>query len=51
MKLERVKTFDENLLQVVIETPKGSGYKYDYDPQREVFCLNKVMPLGDEFSF
>jgi inorganic pyrophosphatase len=51
MKLERIKTFNENLLQVIIETPKGSAYKYDYDPEQEVFCLNKVMPLGMSFPF
>ncbi len=51
MKLSKIKSFDDNLLQVIIETPKGSPYKYDYDPAKEVFCLNKVMPLGMNFPF
>ena len=51
MKLDRIKTFEEDLLQVIIETPKGSAYKYDYDPTQEIFCLNKVMPLGMSFPF
>jgi inorganic pyrophosphatase len=51
MKLDKIKIFEENLLQVIIETPKGSAYKYDYDPERDVFCLNKLMPLGMSFPF
>jgi inorganic pyrophosphatase len=51
MKLEKIKTFEGNLLQVVVETPKGSAYKYDYDPEQEIFCLNKIMPLGLSFPF
>jgi inorganic pyrophosphatase len=51
MNLDRIKTFEGDLLQVIIETPKGSAYKYDYEPEQEVFCLNKVMPLGMSFPF
>ena len=51
MKLDRIKSFEDGLLQVVVETPKGSPYKYDYDPDKELFCLNKVMPLGMNFPF
>lgn len=36
---------------VIIETPKGSGQKYDYDPQRGKMKLKKVMPLGLVFPF
>lgn len=36
---------------VIIETPKGSGQKYDYDPQTGKMKLKKVMPLGLVFPF
>ena len=51
MKLNKINTFLEEYVQAVIETPKGSTHKYDYDPKLEVFCLNKIMPLGTSFPF
>ncbi|WP_316812334.1 inorganic diphosphatase [Pedobacter heparinus] len=36
---------------VIVETPKGSGQKYDYDPQTGKMKLKKVMPLGLVFPF
>lgn len=36
---------------VIIETPKGSGQKYDYDPETGKMKLKKVMPLGLVFPF
>jgi len=51
MKLNKISTFQDEYVQVVIETPKGSTHKYDYDPKLEVFCLNKIMPLGMSFPF
>ncbi|WGQ10697.1 inorganic diphosphatase [Pedobacter gandavensis] len=36
---------------VIIETPKGSGQKYDYDPKSGKMKLKKVMPLGLVFPF
>lgn len=38
-------------VSVIIETPKGSGQKYDYDPQTGKMKLKKVMPLGLVFPF
>ena len=35
----------------VIETPKGSRAKYDYEPALGVFMLNKEMPAGSVFPF
>jgi inorganic pyrophosphatase len=40
---------DENILQVVIETPKGSRNKYAFDEKKRVFGLKKVLPAGMEF--
>lgn len=36
---------------VIIETPKGSGQKYGYEPQTDGIKLKKVMPLGLVFPF
>jgi inorganic pyrophosphatase len=42
---------DENSLQVVIETPKGSRNKYAFDEKQRVFGLKKVLPAGMEFPY
>jgi inorganic pyrophosphatase len=42
---------DEENLQVVIETPKGSRNKYAFDEQQRVFGLKKVLPAGMEFPY
>lgn len=39
------------LCNVVIETPKGSRNKFDYDPQLGLFRLGGVLPLGAVFPF
>jgi inorganic pyrophosphatase len=36
---------------VIIETPKGKGQKYDFDPQQGYFFLKKIMPAGMVFPF
>lgn len=33
---------DESLIQVVIETPKGSRNKYAFDKEQKIFELKKV---------
>ena len=37
---------ETNDLNVVVETPKGSGNKYSYDEQTGLFKLSKVLPQG-----
>jgi inorganic pyrophosphatase len=51
MKLDEIKTFQGEYVHAIIETPKGSAHKYDYDPKLEIFRLNKVMPPGMNFPF
>jgi inorganic pyrophosphatase len=51
MNINKIKTFQGKYIQAVIETPKGSSYKYDYDPGIDAFCLDKIMPLGMNFPF
>lgn len=38
-------------LNAVIETPKGSRNKYDFDEERELFKLSGILPLGESFPF
>src|SRR5436189_4654309 len=38
-----------DLVQVVIETPKGSRNKYEFDPKLRTFTLSKVLPSGMVF--
>lgn len=42
---------DGELLQVVIETPKGSRNKYAFDEKQKVFELKKVLPAGMAFPY
>jgi inorganic pyrophosphatase len=38
-------------VDVVIETPKGSKYKYEFDPQTNGFRVHKLLPSGLAFPF
>lgn len=38
-------------IAVVIETPKGSAQKYDWDEDLRLFKLNKILPAGLQFPF
>jgi inorganic pyrophosphatase len=42
---------DGELIQVVIETPKGSRNKYAFDEEARVFTLKKVLPSGMAFPY
>ena len=42
---------DNVLIQVVIETPKGSRNKYAFDSEETVFRLKKVLPAGMTFPY
>jgi inorganic pyrophosphatase len=39
------------LLNVIVETPKGSRNKYRYDEGLKLFVLHKRLPLGAAFPF
>ena len=51
--LSELPTFDPKTgdLTVVIETPKGSPNKYDYDSSCGAFCFAAVLPEGMSFPF
>jgi inorganic pyrophosphatase len=42
---------DKKLIQVIIETPKGSRNKYAFDAKQKVFQLKKVLPAGMAFPY
>lgn len=41
----------EDLLQVVIETPRGSRNKYSFDPDQRVYRLKSALPAGMVFPY
>jgi inorganic pyrophosphatase len=51
--LAKLPTFDgeSSRLNVVIESPRGAGAKFDYDPERDLFELSYVMPKGMALPF
>jgi inorganic pyrophosphatase len=42
---------ETELVQVVIETPRGCRNKYKYDDELHVFRLNSVLPAGSAFPY
>ena len=42
---------DSNELNVIIETPKGSRNKFNYDEEHHLFKLGGVLPAGAVFPF
>ena len=41
----------DGVLQVIIETPKGSQNKFSFDPEQKVFSLKSVLPAGMVFPY
>ncbi|HEY0319774.1 MAG TPA: inorganic diphosphatase [Pyrinomonadaceae bacterium] len=51
-RLNRLGAFDDDgELNVIIETPKGSRNKFDYDEELGLFKLGGVLPAGASFPF
>jgi len=42
---------DQNSIQVIIETPKGSRNKYAFDSKQKIFRLKTVLPAGMTFPY
>src|ERR1700676_557116 len=42
---------DDEIIKVVIETPKGSRNKYAFDPEERTFTLKKVLAAGMTFPY
>lgn len=51
MKIRGIPSIIDHLIYVVIETPRGTPFKYDYDFDFDLFRMNKVLPLGMAFPF
>jgi inorganic pyrophosphatase len=52
MDVKQPETFDKGgLLNVVVETPKGSRNKLDWDEEHEMYKLKGVLPAGMAFPF
>jgi inorganic pyrophosphatase len=41
----------DGVLQVIVETPKGSRNKFAFDPDQKVFILKKILPEGMSFPY
>jgi len=39
------------MVTAIVESPKGCGYKYDYEPAIRKFKLKKILPAGLVFPF
>lgn len=53
MNYTKLQSFDTRSgeLNAIIETPKGSRNKFDYEPEQELFKLGGVLPVGASFPF
>ena len=48
---ESLPTFDDDAVNIVIETSKGQRAKFKYEPEHGMFRFEKVLPLGQTFPF
>jgi inorganic pyrophosphatase len=48
-RLKALDEDDDEIIRVIIETPKGSRNKYAFDEQERVFVLKTVLPSGMTF--
>lgn len=42
---------DDQNLQVVVESPRGSKIKFDFDAERLLFTVSRSLPLGTTYPF
>src|ERR1700720_181774 len=50
-RLKPIDEDDDGLVQVIIETPKGSRNKYAFDTEQKIFALKTVLPAGMAFPY
>lgn len=50
-KLPTYDPDDKSLVNVIIETPRGSRNKFAYDEKLGIFRLKKVLPAGMDFPY
>lgn len=51
VRLKPIDKSDNGLLQVIIETPKGSRNKFAFDASQKIFIVKKVLPAGMAFPY
>src|SRR3954468_15152110 len=51
LPLDQLAAFERDELIVIVETPKGSQNKYEYEPRSGSFILAGVLPAGAVFPF
>ena len=52
MDLTRLKTYDDSgSLRVVVEAPRSSALKLEYDPRLALFTVSRQLPLGVAYPF
>jgi inorganic pyrophosphatase len=51
MKIEHIPAFAGDHVNVIIETPLGSCFKYAYDPLLDVMKVKHLLPKGYFFEF
>ena len=49
MKFPKAFVKGSRNINVIVETPKGSGNKYSFDPKTKLFKLSKILPNGIVF--
>jgi inorganic pyrophosphatase len=50
-KVKRAPRKSDQVIDLVIETPKGSRCKYEFDPKLRVFRLKHILPAGAVFPY
>jgi inorganic pyrophosphatase len=51
MNIAAISPIDKRLINVIIETPRGSGQKFHFNEALQIFELKKMIPAGMVFSF
>jgi len=51
MKISKISPKDKKLINVIIETPRGSSHKFDFNEEFRIFELKKTLPMGMVFPF
>jgi inorganic pyrophosphatase len=51
MKFKNIPPMSKGMINVIIETPRDSQNKFDYDPDLGIFKLKKTLPMGTLFPF
>jgi len=50
-KYDRLPTFDDKFIRVVIETPRGAAAKFSYDADQGFFAYAHPLPAGISYPF